>query len=73
MGFVIVRERERECFNFVCLIVFFFPPKKGVLCCFIMLIWGGENDLRSLHASSPVLEGVKWAAVKWIREDYWGL
>ena len=48
-------------------------PQKGDALLFYNVDLGGENDLRSLHASSPVLEGAKWAAVKWIREDYWGL
>jgi hypothetical protein len=30
---------------------------------------GGIEDVRSLHEAEPVIEGEKWIATKWLRED----
>ena len=43
-------------------------PKRGRALVF-WSVSGGIEDVRSLHEAEPVIEGEKWIATKWLRED----
>ncbi|MEY4761918.1 MAG: hypothetical protein RLZZ200_1774 [Pseudomonadota bacterium] len=46
-------------------------PRKGAAVYFAYLNCYGQLDPASLHAGTPVIEGEKWIATKWIRERPW--
>jgi len=45
--------------------------KQGNAVYFESVDENGQIDPKSLHASSPVIRGAKWIAVKWIRAEPW--
>ena len=47
-------------------------PIKGSVVYFDYFSNDGELDKMSLHSGTPVLEGEKWIATKWIRQMPWG-
>jgi prolyl 4-hydroxylase len=44
-------------------------PRKGYAVYFESLDASGGLDQRTLHGGSPVGQGEKWIATKWIREN----
>lgn len=47
-------------------------PKKGNAVYFAYTSEDNQLDARSLHGGSPVQEGDKWIATKWIRRQHYG-
>jgi len=47
-------------------------PKKGNAVYFAYGLPDGASDPRTLHGGSPVQEGEKWIATKWIRQRQYG-
>lgn len=43
-------------------------PKKGSALLFYNCLPSGQTDPRTLHGGSPMVEGQKWIATRWIRE-----
>jgi prolyl 4-hydroxylase len=48
-------------------------PEKGKVIIFYSLKADGKFDPLSLHGACPVLEGVKWAANKWVWNEPWSM
>jgi prolyl 4-hydroxylase len=46
-------------------------PEKGKVIIFYSLKADGKLDPLSLHGACPVVEGVKWAANKWVWNEPW--
>ncbi len=44
-------------------------PKKGSAIYFSYFNTGGQTDALTLHGGAPVIEGEKWIATKWLREN----
>jgi len=44
-------------------------PKKGSALYFSYFTTGGQPDPLTLHGGTPVIEGEKWIATKWLREN----
>ena len=41
-------------------------PERGKVIIFYLLLPDGTGDQRSLHGACPVIQGIKWAANKWV-------